>query len=496
MADDLFRRNRPFNQLDDFYTDWSRHVTERCLPTLRDFPTDAKNKAVLGDIHSYYDTLNHYANKNTILYFLLPSWRSNSLETPILLLGDINPLLFTSLVQSFIDDVGLSQDRIRTFSTLAAWEDLSLQLETTINETVSRLLREMREAQDGFIRRFSDKWVSSFRDSQSGTVVMETATSVTTDEEGGGAAIMEELVRMFREANQLRMSVITDIAGVLNMNQKVLFLESVCKLLSGFKHQDNAFQNSLFGYNLINQQLPPDDDNLFKPPHPSEEVNAHHNYHPQPMVQPQYPPLLPPDDHQLFRPFDPSGLVHQNNNPPPMMQPQYPPLLPPYGHQLFRPFDPSGFFIVQYYLPPMMQQRPPPPTYQYARPFPRHGQLFPPFAPFGVVLGAHHNFHPHAPQPPPPPMAQHQQHAPEQDHVIYVGNLAPWATRELLLQRFSRYHSARDAKICVDQGSGATYGFVSFADVREKVHAMNEMNLKIFLDREMHIGPAAKNSIY
>uniref|UniRef100_A0A0D3DFF3 RRM domain-containing protein n=1 Tax=Brassica oleracea var. oleracea TaxID=109376 RepID=A0A0D3DFF3_BRAOL len=417
MAGDLFRRNRPFNQLDGFYTDWSRHLTERCLPTLRDFPTDAKNEAVLGDIHSYYDTLNHYANKNTILYFLLPSWRSNSLETPILLLGDINPRLFTSLVQSLVDDVGLSQDPIRTFSNLAAWEDLSLQLENTINGTVSRLLDETREAQDGFIRRFSDKWVSSFRGSQSETVIMETATSVTTDEEGGGAAIMEELVRIFREANQLRKSVITDIAGVLNMNQKVLFLESVCKLLSGFKHQDKAFQNSLFGYNLINQQLPPDDDNLFKPLHPSEEVNAHPNY-PRPMVQ-NYAPPFPPDAHQFFRPFAP----HQNFHPP-MMEQQYAPL-----------------------------------------------------------------------PPPPPPMAQHQQHAPEEDHVIYVGNLAPWATACLLYQRFSCYPSVRIAKICGDETGSYGYGFVSFADEREKTHAMKAMNRQIFLDREMYVGLAANNSI-
>ncbi|KAF2533940.1 hypothetical protein F2Q70_00032902 [Brassica cretica] len=148
MAGDLFRRNRPFNQLDGFYTDWSRHLTERCLPTLRDFPTDAKNEAVLGDIHT---TL-------SVLLLRGKTCRSSS----------------------------------RTLST---------------------------------------------EPSRSGTVIMETATSVTTDEEGGGAAIMEELVRIFREANQLSKSVITDIAGVLNMNQKVLFLESVCKHLSGFKHQ-------------------------------------------------------------------------------------------------------------------------------------------------------------------------------------------------------------------------------------------------------------------
>ncbi|CAF2026698.1 unnamed protein product [Brassica oleracea] len=407
MSDGLFRRNRPLNQLDGFYTEWSKHLTERCLPPLLIFPSDAKNDAVLGDIRAYYDTLDHYANKNTILYFLLPSWRSNSLETPILLLGDINPRLFTSLVQSLVD--GLDQDPIGTYGDLAAsWEDLSSELGNTINETVSRLLGEMREAQDGFIRRFSDKWVSSFLPSQSGTVIMETATSVTTTEDCG--AIMEELVRIYCEANQLRKSTITDIAGLLNMNQRALFLESVCKLLAGFKHQDQAFQNSLFDNHLIRQ----------------------------PMMQQHDAPRRPPPNHHLFRPTAPSGFAfpRQINHP-----------LPPGFYQVFRPFAPSGE------------------VFAHPRPF--------------------------APQRPPPPMNHHQQ-----DHVIYVGNLAPEATDDLLLEQFSRrYHSARVARICFDETSGSTYGFVSFADEREKWDAMKVMNRKFFLDREMHIGHAANNSI-
>lgn len=96
-----------------------------------------------------------------------------------------------------------------------------------------------------------------------------------------------------------------------------------------------------------------------------------------------------------------------------------------------------------------------------------------------------------APQRPPPPMNQHQQ-----EYVIYVGNLAPEATNDLLLERFKcNYHSPTVAKICFDGRSGATYGFVSFADEREKWDAMKVMNRKFFLDRQMHIGPAAKNSI-
>ncbi|CAH8359583.1 unnamed protein product [Eruca vesicaria subsp. sativa] len=404
MAGDLFRRDRPFHQLDGLYTEWSEHLTKNCIPLFRQSQrSDVNNYAVLRDIRSYYDTLNHYATKDTVLYLLFPSWRSNSLETPILFLGDIHPRLFTDLIQSFID-----QDPIcSTYSDLAAWEELSSELQNTINGTVSGLLGRMRGALDGFIRRFSGKFVSSFLGSRSGTVVMETATSVMEEDD---SVIMEELVRIFVEANKLRKDTITHIVEVLNMNQLALFLESFCKFLAGFKHQDQAFQNSLFGKHLIIQQRPPHVD-------------------------------------QLFQPFAPSRLVP--NYPSPRMMQHYVPLLLPVGHQRFPPFAPSGLVIAQQnYHPPMMQK----------------------YAP--------------------------QQHTPEQGHVIYVGNLAPAATQELLLQEFSRYyHSVRETRICFDERSGHKYGFVSFADEREKWHAMEAMNRKFFLGREMYIGLAAKNSI-
>ncbi|KAF8118498.1 hypothetical protein N665_0005s0255 [Sinapis alba] len=448
MSGDLFRRDRPFNQLDGFYTDWSEHLTINCLPLFRGFSSDAINDAVLHDIRSYYDTLDYYANKDTILYLLFPSWRSNSLETPILFLGDIHPHLFTSLVHSFIDDDALKQDLIYNYNNLAA--DWSLNLGNTVKETVLRLLGAMRKAHDRFVKRFSDKWVSSFRLSQSETVLMETATSVTMDQDGGGGEIMEEFVRIFRKANQLRKNTITNIAGVLNVNQRALFLESVCKLLAKFKHQDQAFQNSLDGNHLIIQQLP-EHDQLFPPPDPSGEVLAHNNYHPC-MVE-QYAPHLPPQG-PLFPPFAPSGegFAHHNYHPYMMQQ---------YGSQR---------------LPPNQRY---PPSWE--------------------VIIAHQNFHPHmmhqyAPRRPPPPMNQHQKHTLEQNHVIYVGNLAPEATEDLLLQMFRGYRSVRESKIRCDKGGNA-YGFVSFADERDKMKAMKQMNRGIFLDRPMNIRHAAKNSI-
>lgn len=219
-----------------------------------------------------------------------------------------------------------------------------------------------------------------------------------------------------------------------------IFLGLICFL------QDQAFENSLFDNHLINQQLPKPEQLL----DPSGEVNiAHHNY-PQPMMQ-QHLPQLPPHADQLFQPFPPYGLVIARPN----------------------------------HRPPMMQ---------YPHRFPPHaGPIFPHFAPPGCVFAPGPNQHPPMMQQvAPPPMMQEQQ---QQKHVIYVGNLAPEATDGLLLQEFSHYRSARNSKICVNKGTGETYGFVSFADERDKIHAMRVMNRQILLGKEMHIGRAAKNSI-
>ncbi|KAJ0263480.1 RNA recognition motif domain-containing protein [Hirschfeldia incana] len=231
MAGDLFRLNRPFHLLDGFYTEWSEHLTKNCLPLFRDFPPSAvNNRAVYNDLISYYDTIDHYANRDTIFYFLFPSWRVNSLETSVLFLGDIHPHLFISLIQSF-------RDPNRSHGDLAAWRALAFpayhfvdNIKNGISNTVFRLLHEMKEAQEGFIQSCSDNWVSSFH-SQRGrhsVTVMETVASVT---------LSEEFVRIFREANQMRKVAIRDIVNLSNVDQAAVFLEGVCEFLAGFRHQ-------------------------------------------------------------------------------------------------------------------------------------------------------------------------------------------------------------------------------------------------------------------
>ncbi|KAF8118499.1 hypothetical protein N665_0005s0256 [Sinapis alba] len=251
MSGDLFRRNRPFNQLDGFYTEWSEHLTKNCIPLFRDFPPSvANNGAVVSDLISYYDTIDHYANKHTIFYFLFPSWHVNSLETSILFLGDIHPHLFITLIQSF-------RDPSRNHSHLAAWKHVAFPLnhyiddiKNEVNSSVFRLLGEMREAQERFNQRFSDNWVSSFH-SQRGrqsVTVMDTAASVT---------LCEEFVRIFREANQLRKNTISNIVEVSNVNQAALFLEGVCEFLAGFKHQLQVSPYYPLAYQQMMQQQQP-----------------------------------------------------------------------------------------------------------------------------------------------------------------------------------------------------------------------------------------------
>ena len=87
------------------------------------------------------------------------------------------------------------------------------------------------------------------------------------------------------------------------------------------------------------------------------------------------------------------------------------------------------------------------------------------------------------------------QQQPEGLHDICVWNIDPNVTRDMLRETFRRYPSVREAQIVNDTGRSQKHGFVSFADEREKWDAMKVMNRKFFLDRQMHIGPAAKNSI-
>ena len=80
-----------------------------------------------------------------------------------------------------------------------------------------------------------------------------------------------------------------------------------------------------------------------------------------------------------------------------------------------------------------------------------------------------------------------------QDHTIFVGDLAPDVTDYVLQETFrSRYTSVKGAKVVMDTITGRSkgYGFVRFGDENEKTHAMSEMNGVYCSSRPMRISVA------
>ncbi|CAI9087216.1 OLC1v1021235C1 [Oldenlandia corymbosa var. corymbosa] len=80
------------------------------------------------------------------------------------------------------------------------------------------------------------------------------------------------------------------------------------------------------------------------------------------------------------------------------------------------------------------------------------------------------------------------------DYTIFVGDLAPDVTDQMLQETFRPYYSSvKGAKVVTDRLTGRSkgYGFVRFADESEQLRAMTEMNGKFCSTRAMRIGPAA-----
>ncbi|KAJ4912903.1 Uncharacterized protein Rs2_07524 [Raphanus sativus] len=257
----IFSRKKPTRRFNDFYADWSKTLTDNCLPLLRQSLSSAASASVLSSnvdlvlrhLVLYYETLDLAADPNTIPYLLFPSWR-NSLETPFLFLGDIHPYLLTNLLRSFIDRENQDsdyedEDTLRLIPDLVnqplkiatAWKDPSDelvmridQIECTMRLMVPVLMDRVRKAQRGFVSRVSENWISSY---QVGKKKKTAVTAASAAVEDAAKAEMEELVSIFVDANRLRKSVIMDIVGATSEHQAALFLEGLCQFLAGFKDQ-------------------------------------------------------------------------------------------------------------------------------------------------------------------------------------------------------------------------------------------------------------------
>ncbi|CAN8230973.1 unnamed protein product [Cochlearia groenlandica] len=265
MPFSLFSRKKPTRRFVDFYADWSKTLTENCLPLLRQSLSSAASASVLSSnvdlvlrhLVLYYQTLDLAADHNTIPYLLFPSWR-NSLETPFLFLGDIHPYLLTNLLRSFIDRENRDSDDEEEeeedslglnppLKIATAFKDPSDELVTRIDQIectmrlmVPVLMDRTRKAQRGFVARVSEDWISSYQSGKKKRLATTAATTTTTTKgvvDETAKEEMEELVSIFVDANRLRKSVIMDIVGATSENQAALFLEGLCQFLVGFKDQ-------------------------------------------------------------------------------------------------------------------------------------------------------------------------------------------------------------------------------------------------------------------
>ncbi|XP_047333435.1 polyadenylate-binding protein RBP45-like [Impatiens glandulifera] len=79
------------------------------------------------------------------------------------------------------------------------------------------------------------------------------------------------------------------------------------------------------------------------------------------------------------------------------------------------------------------------------------------------------------------------------DFTVFVGDLSPDVTDDVLLETFSaHYTSIKSAKVVMDRLTGRAkgYGFIRFADENEQLRAMSEMNGQLCLTRPMRVGAA------
>ncbi|CAN8288438.1 unnamed protein product [Cochlearia groenlandica] len=78
------------------------------------------------------------------------------------------------------------------------------------------------------------------------------------------------------------------------------------------------------------------------------------------------------------------------------------------------------------------------------------------------------------------------------DVSIFVGDLAPDVSDDVLLETFAMYPSVKGAKVMMDSNTGRSkgYGFVRFGDENERSRALTEMQGAFCSSRQMRVGVA------
>ncbi|KAL0873565.1 hypothetical protein Bca101_023270 [Brassica carinata] len=290
MSDSFFSRDSQFVPFIDFYKQWSKTVTEICLPRLRESLSTADSnisaanvRHVLNSLEWYYEQLNHYAETepNTVPYLLFPSW-PDSLELQTLFLGDLHPSLLTFLARSFILRAVPESSSPEMAARTEGLVNRIKWIEGDIEAEIKRLLEDMKKAQILFMARFSDTWALSNHAQEEEQRIIETVAKVAMEDgeakkaKTDGEAKKDAMKDIFVSANILRRNVIRRIVVAIakDYNLAALFLESVCKFFAGFKDQAEGFKKSLASSPFMAQLPTTDKDQVHQPPGQSATHNG------------------------------------------------------------------------------------------------------------------------------------------------------------------------------------------------------------------------------
>ena len=81
----------------------------------------------------------------------------------------------------------------------------------------------------------------------------------------------------------------------------------------------------------------------------------------------------------------------------------------------------------------------------------------------------------------------------EQPRTLYVGNLDPSVTEQLIMVTFQAIGEVKSCKLIREPTGGDPYCFVEFGSHHAAVTALTAMNKRVLLDREIRVNWAASS---
>ncbi|KAK7411815.1 hypothetical protein VNO78_03256 [Psophocarpus tetragonolobus] len=245
------KQGRPFKE---YYGEWLSTLKNNLLPQLRR-SIGGESQTILSShvemVHQHFQSYYHALDEATTSepsQVLTQEWR-NSVEKPLLWLGDLHPFLFTQLARSLLHEASSpDQDSLllplsdRPWQVALAWRNPSEsltsrmdQIDCGLRSIVPAVSERLHRADRSFLDRVVPHWFPS-RGRHASKVALADDVKAHT----------EDLVSVLLYANRLRRNVLLDIISATTVYQAALFLEALSQFLIAFRDHDlvNAVEHS------------------------------------------------------------------------------------------------------------------------------------------------------------------------------------------------------------------------------------------------------------